>query len=361
MENEGNSQPSIPTQSSIQASPAQSSFKPSHTPTTEVPTTNVETQTADNADIIEGAGGKRLKSVLLGGSSKNGTKHLHQHMDICVQKKIAMRGQNKGQPVLLTKMTQGRQELVAASYDPDNARKKLGCAIIMHDYPLSIVEHIGFRRYSTALQPMFQVPCRNTIKKEIIKIYEFEKSVVSKMLDTNDGRVAITSDMWTASNQKKGYMAATAHYIDGSWTLQSFVLRFIYVPAPHTSDRLSNLLVDCLLDRNIDTKLSTITLDNCSTNDSMINKIRDKLRERFIGRGTTSSTRRRYNKSVMQITVISEGEAEHPHYLPLTFSDEDFKGIMPHEHDPKVIEVTMAAFNVQRVLVDQGSSTNVMY
>ncbi|KAJ1393036.1 Zinc finger, BED-type [Sesbania bispinosa] len=274
MENEGNSQPSIPTQSSIQASPAQSSLKKSHTPTTEVPTTNVETQTVDNTDIIEI--GKKLKSVvwdhftkkvvngvdkaecnyykkLLGGSSKNGTKHLHQHMNICVQCKIAMGGQNKGQPVLLTKMTKGRQELVAA-YDPDNARNELGCAIIMHDYPLSIVEHIGFRRYSAALQPAFQVPCQNTIKKEILKIYEAEKSAVSKMLDTNDGRVAITSDMWTTSNQKKGYMAVIAHYIDGSWTLQSFVLRFIYVPAPHTSDRLSNLLVDCLWDWNIDTK-----------------------------------------------------------------------------------------------------------
>ncbi|KAJ1406851.1 putative zinc finger BED domain-containing protein RICESLEEPER [Sesbania bispinosa] len=86
-------------------------------------------------------------------------------MNICVQRKISMRGQNKGQPVLLTKMTKGRQELVAASYDPDNARKELGCAIIMHDYPLSIVEHIGFRRYSAALQPAFQVPCRNTIRK----------------------------------------------------------------------------------------------------------------------------------------------------------------------------------------------------
>ncbi|KAJ1394121.1 Ribonuclease H-like superfamily [Sesbania bispinosa] len=121
---------------------------------------------------------------------------------------------------------EGRQELVVNSYDPDNARKELGCAIIMHDYPLSIVEHIGFRRYSAALQPVFQVPCRNTIKKEKLKIYEFEKSIVLKMLDTNYGRVAITSDMWTESNQKKGYMAITAHYIDGSWTLQSFVLRY---------------------------------------------------------------------------------------------------------------------------------------
>lgn len=56
-----------------------------------------------------------------------------------------------------------------------------------------------------------------------------------------------------------------------------FYVRFIYVPAPHISDRLCNVLTDCLMDWNIDTKLSTITLDNCTTNDAMIDKIKDKL------------------------------------------------------------------------------------
>lgn len=31
------------------------------------------------------------------------------------------------------------------------------------------------------------------------------------------------------------------------------------------------------MDWNIDTKLSTITLDNCSTNDAMVSKVKDKL------------------------------------------------------------------------------------
>jgi len=37
------------------------------------------------------------------------------------------------------------------------------------------------------------------------------------------------------------------------------------------------ILVECLLDWNIDTKLSIITLDNYSTNDCMIEKIKGKL------------------------------------------------------------------------------------
>jgi hypothetical protein len=37
-----------------------------------------------------------------------------------------------------------------------------------------------------------------------------------KMLDSHEGRVVITIDMWTSSNHKKGYMAITTHYINGS-------------------------------------------------------------------------------------------------------------------------------------------------
>ena len=56
-----------------------------------------------------------------------------------------------------------------------------------------------------------------------------------------------------------------------------YQFRFIYVPVPHSSKKLCNVLVDCLMDQNIDTKLSTITLDNRSTNEKIIDKIKDKL------------------------------------------------------------------------------------
>jgi hypothetical protein len=120
---------------------------------------------------------------------------------------------------------EGKEELGIGSYNPENVKKLIAEAIIMHDYPLSIVDHVGLRRVFVALQPLFKVPSRNTIKKEVLKVYDFEKTCAMKMLDSHEGRVAITTDMWTASNQKKGYMAVTAHYIDGSWTLQSRILR----------------------------------------------------------------------------------------------------------------------------------------
>ncbi|CAO2174338.1 unnamed protein product [Urochloa humidicola] len=83
--------------------------------------------------------------------------------------------------------------------------------------------------------------------------------------------------MWTANHQKKGYMAVTAHYIDDKWELKSFLLRFIYVPAPHTAEVIADVLHEVLVDCHLERKVSTITLDNCSTNDSMMLKMQDKL------------------------------------------------------------------------------------
>ncbi|KAJ9542939.1 hypothetical protein OSB04_029445 [Centaurea solstitialis] len=121
--------------------------------------------------------------------------------------------------------------------------------IIIHEYPLSIVEHHGFRKFVGGLQPLFKVPCRNTIKSDIFKIYDFERQKTFKMLEKNTSRVAITTDMWTASNQKKGFMALMAHFIDQNWNMQSRIMR----------------------------KLSTLTVDNCTTNDAIINILLDKL------------------------------------------------------------------------------------
>ena len=49
------------------------------------------------------------------------------------------------------------------------------------------------------------------------------------------------------------------------------------MPPPHTKEVLSDVLLDFLLDWNMDRKLSTITVDNCSSNDDMIDILSEKL------------------------------------------------------------------------------------
>ncbi|RYR77860.1 hypothetical protein Ahy_A01g002529 [Arachis hypogaea] len=97
--------------------------------------------------------------------------------------------------------TSGETVVVGAyTFDHENARKELSVMVCLHEYPLSIVDHIGFRQFCNALQPLFKVITRNTLKSDILKLYNDERSKTMNVLERNKSRVAITTDMWTASN-----------------------------------------------------------------------------------------------------------------------------------------------------------------
>ena len=76
-----------------------------------------------------------------------------------------------------------------------------------------MVDHIGFREFVSSLQPLFKFILRNTLKSDIIKIYDNERKKALKMTDKNGSRMTITIDMWTLSNKKRGFMVITAHFI----------------------------------------------------------------------------------------------------------------------------------------------------
>ena len=42
-------------------------------------------------------------------------------------------------------------------------------------------------------------------------------------------RVVVTTDMWTADSQKKGYMAVTGHFVDESWKLRNILMGYTSV------------------------------------------------------------------------------------------------------------------------------------
>jgi len=47
--------------------------------------------------------------------------------------------------------------------------------------------------------------------------------------------------------------------------------------------------------------------------------------------------------------------------LPMTFTDDDFKGIDPSQEDLMVITVNIDNFSIMKMLVDQGSSVDILY
>ncbi|KAH9777022.1 BED-type domain-containing protein [Citrus sinensis] len=111
-------------------------------------------------------------------------------------------------------------------FDPIIARQKIATLVVKHELPLNFVEYEAFRDLMSYANPLVKNLSINTLKSEIFKLYQAEKTKTMALLENNDSRVAITTDMWTASNQKKGYMVVTRHFVDKSWRLQSRILRW---------------------------------------------------------------------------------------------------------------------------------------
>ncbi|TVU43676.1 hypothetical protein EJB05_10163, partial [Eragrostis curvula] len=90
------------------------------------------------------------------------------------------------------------------TFDQAVARKALATMIILHEYPLSMVDHVGFRSFCSALQPLFKIGTRNTMRKDIMEQYGLEKKKAIEYMAGISSRVAVTTDMWTSDNQKRG-------------------------------------------------------------------------------------------------------------------------------------------------------------
>lgn len=104
-------------------------------------------------------------------------------------------------------------------FDPNVLRKLKAEAIILHQLPISIVNAELYGSYLTTLNPLWQPLSVQTMRDEILKVYAaFVKKIQS--------RIAITTDVWICDNQYYKFMAITAYFIEDSWILQSWILRY---------------------------------------------------------------------------------------------------------------------------------------
>ena len=161
----------------------------------------------------------------LSAGSANGTSHLCNHLNRCLQNK--KQGDIR-QMMLVVKTTNNSSGSGVAlgnwSFNQKTSWKKFAKAIIVSKYPLSIVEHKCFKEFIDGIQPFFKHISHNTMRKKVLGIYNAEKEILKNQLKGLNSRVAITTDLWT-SNQKRGYMTVTAHYVDSNWMLQSRLLK----------------------------------------------------------------------------------------------------------------------------------------
>ncbi|GAU33358.1 hypothetical protein TSUD_364830 [Trifolium subterraneum] len=88
--------------------------------------------------------------------------------------------------------------------------------------------------------------------------------------------------------------------------------------------------------------------------------LRKFLKDAAKGGGESNSARKRYvRKSRFEISSV--GSSTFPHTPEISFNPEYVRDMLPHDDDPLVIQVQILNCDVKRVLIDSGSSPNILY
>lgn len=166
------------------------------------------------------------------------------------------------------------------AFSKTNADSALVDWIVENSQPFSVVDQKRFITFCNTLQPTYNVPVRQTVRRHVLQKWKIEKELVKKTMveEIGDCRTSITTDMWTSA-ANRGYMVVTIHWMDVKWNMRSVILGFQRVEYPHTGVRLADHLFDVInaLDSEILKSLWAITTDNAANNGTMIDAINNNL------------------------------------------------------------------------------------
>jgi len=88
--------------------------------------------------------------------------------------------------------------------------------IIYHDLPFRYVEYEKVRARDKFLNPDCQLICRQTAAIDVFKRYEIENLKLIDVLAKHNGRMCLTSDLWSSRDTMTRYICVTSHHIDKS-------------------------------------------------------------------------------------------------------------------------------------------------
>jgi hypothetical protein len=105
--------------------------------------------------------------------------------------------------------------------------------------------------------PRYGFHNRETTKQQIINLFEEKITQIP-------GKVSLTSDMWTASNND-AFLSLTIHFIDNNWVLKNFLLDIIPFSIRHTGVNIATAIMDVLQEFDLAERTLALTTDNASS------------------------------------------------------------------------------------------------
>ncbi|XP_050902307.1 zinc finger BED domain-containing protein RICESLEEPER 3-like [Lathyrus oleraceus] len=158
----------------------------------------------------------------------HGTTNLNHHILKCSKKPLVV-STDSTQTILTYPSVDGKLVQVSSRFDKKACRNALSVFVVLDEQPFSAVEGEG---------------------------------------------VALTTDCWT-SIQNLNYLTLTAHFVDNEWKYQKRIISFTVIPN-HKGETVGRKIEEVLRDWGI-RNVSTITVDNATSNDVAVTYLKRKI------------------------------------------------------------------------------------
>ncbi|ESQ35277.1 hypothetical protein EUTSA_v10009614mg, partial [Eutrema salsugineum] len=212
------------------------------------------------------------------GTKASGTSHLKRHIELGICQmcpKINSLPQIKDETTSCPPKKRQRST-ATVPLDQDRCNHEMAKMIIMHDYPLHMVEHPGFAGFVKALRPQFSMANFDSIHSDCLSIFLSQKQKLSDLIGEIPGAVNLTIDLWS-STQSMGYAFVTGHFVDKDWNLTHRLLNVAVVASPDSDFALNQPVAACLSDWKLEGKISSLTVSQSLVNKTCIDNLRGFL------------------------------------------------------------------------------------
>lgn len=162
--------------------------------------------------------------------------------------------------------------------------------IIKCNLPLNTIENVSFREFIKDCYPKWQPISSKKLKSDIIS--SMNDRIYKKIYETLQqiNYLTLTIDAWS-DRRHRSFLGITCHFIDNNMIPQAFLIDFVRMKSPHTSENIQRL-TEYVLDRfNIKQKVYRIITDNAS---SMVKAYKFGLTTTINNKNSTDSTKNEY-------------------------------------------------------------------
>ncbi|GJV26804.1 zinc finger BED domain-containing protein RICESLEEPER 2 [Tanacetum coccineum] len=231
--------------------------------------------------LIKMAYCKWCPAVFKADSQRHGTRHLNNHYPNCESNPDVEK--LKKQKKLAFKKSIGEKDeggtssgtLETWKYDEKVIKESLIRLIVLAELPFKFVEHPAFIKFSSDMQPRFNIPSRFKIVRDVSKFYLEERKSLFSFLSKDSTTVHLTTDTWTSSCKRMNFMVLIAHFIDDF--NNSCFARDLEETPKGADFEVCKKVVQFLEKFKETTELVSNTVDNIASNDKAIEYLVEKL------------------------------------------------------------------------------------